>query len=338
MALPIPRIHFYEITDQSWFPPFLREKVQAALTLLWVKCFPPFQSHSPASIVANTLQSILGPSIKNYTFIDFCSGAGGPTPQFEREINRSLELQAIQKYHAAQANRNAARRNYVNATSKENGALISTISADDDDTDPSVDFILTDLFPHIPSWKLACSRSHHLHYIPQPVDACSTPPNLLSLAHANPRSHQPAKTRKPFHLFSLAFHHFPDPLARLVLKDALTTSSGFAILELEDRSWGSLFIVLMTGPILWLTSWYYFWGDWTQLFFTYVLPVVPLVVVLDGFVSCMRTRTRGEILRLMDEIEGMEEGWRVGWRFESGKRSHTWPTGVATWFVGVKDR
>ncbi|KAL8766995.1 MAG: hypothetical protein Q9194_006113, partial [Teloschistes cf. exilis] len=38
------------------------------------------------------LQSILGPSIKDYTFIDFCSGAGGPTPEFEREINQALRL------------------------------------------------------------------------------------------------------------------------------------------------------------------------------------------------------------------------------------------------------
>ncbi len=39
----------------------------------------------------------------------------------------------------------------------------------------------------------------------------------------------------------------------------------------------------------------------------------------------------------MDEVEGVPEDWRVGWRFESGSRRHTWPCGEATWFVGIKD-
>ncbi|KAL8757707.1 MAG: hypothetical protein Q9199_002038, partial [Rusavskia elegans] len=99
MAFQIPRIHFYEIDDQAWFPSFLREKVQACLTLVWIKRFPPFQSSSPATLIVKTLQSLLGPSIKDYTFIDFCSGAGGPTAEFEREINKALELESIEKYH-----------------------------------------------------------------------------------------------------------------------------------------------------------------------------------------------------------------------------------------------
>lgn len=68
-----------------------------------------------------------------------------------------------------------------------------------------------------------------------------------------------------------------------------------------------------------------------------MVPVVPVVVVLDGLVSALRTRDRGEVLRLMDEVRDVPEGWRVGWRFESGKGMHTWPCGEANWFVGVKD-
>ena len=97
------------------------------------------------------------------------------------------------------------------------------------------------------------------------------------------------------------------------------------------------------GPLLMAVSWYQFWGDWTHLFFTYVVPVVPTVVVMDGLVSCLRTRRRGEVLRLIEEVdkglEGVEvsPGWREGWRFESGKGVHTWPRGEANWFVGVRE-
>ncbi|KAL8887095.1 MAG: hypothetical protein Q9192_006376, partial [Flavoplaca navasiana] len=134
MVLQIPRIHFYEIDDQAWqdpqshsntkipltpprFPSFLREKVQACLTLVWIKHFPPFQSSSPATLIVKTLQSLLGPSIKDYTFIDFCSGAGGPTAEFEREINRALELESIQKYHERNKNQTSpTRRKDANST------------------------------------------------------------------------------------------------------------------------------------------------------------------------------------------------------------------------------
>ncbi|KAI4144298.1 MAG: hypothetical protein L6R39_004244 [Caloplaca ligustica] len=135
MALPVPRIHFYEIDDQSWFPSFLREKVQAALTLLWTKRFPPFQSCSPASLVVRTLQSLLGSSIKDYTFIDFCSGAGGPTPEFERQINKALELESIEKYHAKQKSLATTGRRRRDVNPLGNG--LPTSASDDDDDDPS---------------------------------------------------------------------------------------------------------------------------------------------------------------------------------------------------------
>ncbi|KAL8907426.1 MAG: hypothetical protein Q9207_001396 [Kuettlingeria erythrocarpa] len=327
MALSIPRIHFYEIDDQSWFPSILREKVQACLTLLWIKRFPPFQSRSPASLIAHTLQSLLGPTIKDYIFIDFASGAGGPTPRFEHEINKALALESIERYHQKQKGLSTATKRRKDANAPANGDASHDEPDKDTTDDPSVDFILTDLFPHIPSWKLACSTSPHLHYIPQPIDACSTPRDLTSLTS----SPQPLPPRKPFHLFSLAFHHFPDPLARAVLRNALRNSSGFAILELQSRSLSGLFTALMLGPVLWLTSWYHFWGDWTHLFWSYVVPVVPVVVVLDGLVSALRTRTTEELLALMDDEE------REGWRFESGAAMHTWPTGEATWFVGIRE-
>ncbi|KAL8829457.1 MAG: hypothetical protein Q9170_006165, partial [Blastenia crenularia] len=271
MALPIPRIHFYEIDDQSWFPSFLREKVQAVLTLLWTKHFPPFQSSSPASLVVKTLQSLLGPSIKDYTFIDFCSGAGGPTPFFEREVNNALELEAIEKYHAKQAARSSdssKMRKDVNTPSSDENGHLTTTTSDNNNSDPSVDFILTDIHPHIPSWRLACSKSPRLHYIPTPINACSTPPNLLSLTQKPSSQTQPLPERKPFHLFSLAFHHFPNPPARSQLKNTLQHSSGFAIFELQSRTLGSMFTVLCMGPLLMGISWYYFWGDWVHLFFT----------------------------------------------------------------------
>ena len=80
-----------------------------------------------------------------------------------------------------------------------------------------------------------------------------------------------------------------------------------------------------------------------MLFWMYVVPVVPFVVVFDGVVSCLRTRGEGEVRGLIRRAceEGSGEGkggLAEGWRFEGGGEFHTWPTGSMRYFVGVKDR
>jgi hypothetical protein len=64
----------------------------------------------------------------------------------------------------------------------------------------------------------------------------------------------------------------------------------------------------------------------------YLLPVVPFVLVFDGIVSCLRTRTGEEIEALMSEAGVSKRGWR----FQEGDEWHTWPIGRMRWFVGVR--
>lgn len=191
-----------------------------------------------------------------------------------------------------------------------------------------VDFVLTDIHPHLEAWEGAAKKSDHLKYIRSSVDAGDAPRNILALATGDKTRQQ----KKVFRLFSLAFHHFDDPSARRILQNTLETSSGFGIFELQDRSFEGLFTALVLFPSLWAGSWYWFWGDWTHLFWTYVIPVVPFVVVFDGLMSCVRMRDGDEIMKLMEGLQGKE-----GWRFETGSTMHTWPSGRMTYFVGIKD-
>ena len=193
-----------------------------------------------------------------------------------------------------------------------------------------VHFVLTDIHPHIEAWELACKKSDHLHYVRSAVDAGNAPSNILELAGVPHR-----KDKKIFRLFSLAFHHLDDDVAAKVLANTLATSSGFAILELQDRTVGSILTVLSIAPLMWLWSWYWFWGDWVHLFWTYVIPVIPFVLVFDGLVSSVRTRSEMEIFRLMKGLDGKES---QGWKFESGEKTHTrFPTGKLGWFIGLKE-
>lgn len=231
--------------------------------------------------------------------MDFCSGAGGPTPAIENAVNADLRVGVSQRNdHVTDAR--------------------------------GVDFVMTDIFPHLEAWQAAAKRSENLHYVSAPVDASDSPQNLLALGNAPEQD-----KKKIFRLFSLAFHHFDDPLAAKILRNTLSTSSGFAILELQSRTLGSLLTVLLIGPLLWLGSWYWFWGQWSHLFFTYVIPIVPAVVVFDGIVSSLRTRTPEEVLGL---LTGEEEGRarREGWGFKWGGENHTQTGGEMSWFIGVK--
>ncbi|KAI9820034.1 MAG: hypothetical protein M1827_006605 [Pycnora praestabilis] len=134
MARLFPRLQLFEIDDQPWFPPYLRQKVQTCLTWIWKAQLPYLQSSSPARLVTSTLLKTLGDSVSGYTFIDFCAGAGGPTPVIERLLNKELTLRGGKK---------------------------------------PAQFLLTDLHPHLEAWEAAMKKSDNLGYVAKPVDAAS---------------------------------------------------------------------------------------------------------------------------------------------------------------------
>lgn len=318
LPLPLPPLRLFEIDDQSWFPAPFRRAVQACLTHFWIFKAPLVQSTSPASLVARILQDFLDSRLKDYTFVDFCSGAGGPTPFIEWEINKGF--------------REARKEEGLRSGQLESNAYADTDGSIGGSGEGGVDFVMTDIHPHLQAWSQVSNQSDNLHYVPTSVDAANAPPDLLKLAGI-----QRGSNKETFRLFSLAFHHFPDPLAIAILQNTLVTSSGFGILELQGRDVGNMFTVLMLGPLLWLGSWYWFWGQWAQLFWTYVIPVVPFVVVFDGVVSCLRTRRDGEVMALIREAVNSGKCSLDGWRFETGTAMHTWPTGGMQYFVGIKE-
>jgi hypothetical protein len=83
-----------------------------------------------------------------------------------------------------------------------------------------VKFVLTDLHPHPDDWAIAARESPNISYEPGSVDAANVPPELVG-RYKN-------EGKKVMRLFSLAFHHFDDPLAKAILKNTVETSDAFA--------------------------------------------------------------------------------------------------------------
>lgn len=70
-----------------------------------------------------------------------------------------------------------------------------------------------------------------------------------------------------------------------------------------------------------------------HLFFTYIIPVVPLFFVINGYVSCLRGRTPEEMFKLI-QAEGIDT---TGWRFTNGETRVLPPFGTIYHFIGTKE-
>ena len=51
---------------------------------------------------------------------------------------------------------------------------------------------------------------------------------------------------------------------------------------------------------------------WSRLFLTYLIPVVPLVSLFDGLVSCLRTYSVAELRELLEGLEAENYQWEIG--------------------------
>lgn len=153
---------------------------------------------------------------------------------------------------------------------------------------------LTDKFPSEMLSKRISSADPTLKAIRESIDAARVPADLPG-----------------FRTLFASFHHFSDCSAKQILADAVRAKEGIATAEVTSRSLRAAvvicilpFIVLAVTPILRPFRWH-------RLFFTYVLPAIPMVVLWDGLVSCLRTRTPEELLALTSEFP--EYSWAAGY-------------------------
>ncbi|RKF57159.1 hypothetical protein OnM2_076051 [Erysiphe neolycopersici] len=263
-----PRIQFFEITDQEWFPGYLRERIQSCLTFFWTLKIPLLQESSAAQLVAQTLCQVLVDA-RRYRYVDFCAGAGGPTPTIEQELNSQLA-------------------SHYSFTEMKNR------------TKAPAHFVLTDLHPHIPEWTRISKHAENISFISESVDATCAPSSVKS-----------NDEQKIFRFFNLSFHHFDDQLATDILRNSFNTADGFGIFELQDRTFSSLLMIIMLAIVLLLATPFYFWRSPGHSLFTYVIPILPIVILVDGWISCLRTRTSKEVLDLIEKCSAPLNDWTI---------------------------
>jgi hypothetical protein len=155
---------------------------------------------------------------------------------------------------------------------------------------------LTDWFPNVAAFERAAQvTGGRLTWHTEPVDAARVPAEL-------------AGTRT---LFS-AFHHFAPKAAMGVLQDAARARQPIAIFEGTYRSPLAVFLTSLMPLFVFALTPAIRPFRWSRLFWTYVIPLVPLLVMFDGVVSCLRAYRPEELLALTRELGDVGYEWEAG--------------------------
>lgn len=156
---------------------------------------------------------------------------------------------------------------------------------------------LTDLYPNDGALDLVCEQSEgRIDRVREPVDATDVPRKLVGL-------------RTMFN----GLHHFRPEAARAILADAVEAGQPFGAFELVARHPLVILGILFSPIPVMLMIPFLRPFRWSWLLFTYVIPLIPLFVIWDGVVSCLRVYSEAELRALSEGLE------KDGYRFEVGR-------------------
>jgi len=155
---------------------------------------------------------------------------------------------------------------------------------------------LTDKYPNLRAFEnIRTVSENHIAFYPGPVDAMNVPRELKGL-------------RTMF----TSFHHFSPEGARAILQNAVDAGESIGIFEATRRAPST--IGLMFAWVLMLvvcTPWIRPFR-WSRLLWTYLVPIIPLVLLFDGVVSCLRTYRPQELRELAEKLTAAEYQWECG--------------------------
>jgi hypothetical protein len=203
-------------------------------------------------------------------------------------------------------------REVVDLGSGAGGAARNAVAEAEKTLNEPVAITFTDLHPNLKAAKkVANLGQENLKYLSDSVDASNPPPGLSGI-----RS-----------MFAF-FHHLRPKQAREVLLRAYESREAICVFEITDPSpLGLLCCLLMPLYVLLLTPFVRPLSVW-QVLFTYVVPVLPLLVSWDGFVSTLRTYSPNDMKQMTRELHH-------GYEWDIGTLRHPWLPVSFPYLVGL---
>src|SRR3984885_2939515 len=169
---------------------------------------------------------------------------------------------------------------------------------------------LTDKYPNLEAFRsVSASSDHHITFYPEPVDAMKVPGALKGL-------------RTMF----TSFHHFPPEDARAILQNAVDAGESIGIFEATKRAPSTIALIFAGILLMFLHTPRIRPFRWSRLLWTYLIPVIPLVLLFDGVVSCLRTYRPQELREMVEKLTSCEYQWEIG-ELATGKMPVTYLIG-----------
>lgn len=215
-------------------------------------------------------------------------------------VHRALDTPSMIAPLVARALRTTRHRAIVDLCSGGSGPMIELtrrLKAKPGMQDLSV--TLTDLYPNRTAADAVNTLGvPGLRYDLEPVDAGN-----VAADHAGVRT------------MICSMHHMPPPVARRIVADAHAKRQPLCVFEISDNSapiqlwWLALpFAFLMTlalTPMIRPMT-------WKQLVFTYVIPILPILVAWDGAASNARTYSQDDMRELVQGLDAPDYEWEIG--------------------------
>lgn len=161
---------------------------------------------------------------------------------------------------------------------------------------PALQICLTDKYPNLGAFeKVRAASEGRIRFYSGSVDATKVPRELKGL-------------RTMF----TSFHHFLPDAGRAILQDAVDAGEGIGIFEIPRRAPSAMgltfgFVLALFVCTLWIRPF-----RWSRLLWTYLVPIIPLVLLFDGIVSCLRTYRPGEMLEIAGKLTASDYQWNAG--------------------------
>jgi hypothetical protein len=169
---------------------------------------------------------------------------------------------------------------------------------------------LTDKYPNLEAFRrVSASSDHHITFYPEPVDARKVPGALKGL-------------RTMF----TSFHHFPPDDARAILQNAVDAGESIGIFEATKRAPLTIGLIFAGILLLFLHTPRIRPFRWSRLLWTYLIPVIPLILLFDGVVSCLRTYRPQELREMVEKLTPCQYQWEIG-ELATGKMPVTYLIG-----------
>ena len=159
----------------------------------------------------------------------------------------------------------------------------------------NVEVIFSDKFPNLVALERLATLMTNTRTVSYPVDATDVPCTLSG-----------------FRTLFGGFHHLQPNDAQRVLSSAVRDRQGIAVFELTNRSLRSLTRMLLSPIGVWVLTPFVRPFRWSRLFWTYVIPVLPLAILFDGLVSCLRTYTPEDLRKMVARVDCDSYQWDFG--------------------------